>query len=72
MRIRWWHWVELYARAIIWAGALLFSVLTVIGTIPILPENLSIRLLIFLYLFMLAMVIAWWFDMVKMYPPRRR
>ena len=72
MRIRWWHWVELYARAIIWAGGLLFSVLTVLGFIPVLPANTSIQLMIFLYLFMLAMVIAWWFDMVKMYPPRRR
>lgn len=65
-------WLEFIARAIIWAGVLLFSVLTVIGAIPILPENSSIQLLIFLYLFMLAMVIAWWFDMVRMYPPRRR
>jgi len=65
-------WLEFIARAILWAGGLLFSVLTVIGAIPILPENSSIRLLIFLYLFMLAMVIAWWFDMVRMYPSRRR
>ncbi len=72
MRIRWWHWVEFYARFIVWAGALLFSVLTAVGAIPILSPDTSIQLMIFLYLFIFAMLITWYFDVSRFFPPRRR
>ncbi len=72
MRTKRWQWVEFYARLIVWIGGLLFAVLTVLGVIPILPANTSIQLMIFLYLFLFAALITWWFDMSRMFPPRRR
>ena len=71
MRVRWWHWVEYPARAIVWLGVILFSFFTVLGAIPILPENSSIKLLIFFDIFIFAMVITWGFDLFRTFPPRR-
>ncbi len=72
MRTGWLQWVEFAARLILWIGGLLFASLTVMGTIPILPENTSIGLMLFLYLFLIAALITWVFDMYRFYPPRRR
>lgn len=72
MRIRWWHWVEYFARGIVWIGLLVFSFLTVVGIIPILPVKTSIELMIFLLVFFLpAMMITLWFDMSRVFPPKR-
>ena len=66
------QWLEYCARFIVWVGGLLFTVMTVLGWIPILPENTSIQLMLFLYLFLIAALIVWVFDMYRMYPPKRR
>ena len=72
MRREWLQWVNYCARFIVWVGGLLFALLTVLGTIPILPTNTSISLILFLYLFLVAALIVWIFDMYRSYPPRRR
>lgn len=56
---------EFIAREIVWIGVVLFAGYTVQGMIPILPANESIWLGIFLYLFLLATLITWWFDWVQ-------
>lgn len=66
------RWFEFIARQIVWIGGVTFAVLTVLGTIPILPANASIRLMVFLYLFLFAALVTWWFDSARMFPPRRR
>lgn len=65
------QWFEYCARFIVWIGGLLFALLTVLGTIPILPEITSIGLILFLYLFLFAALIVWVFDMYRSYPPRK-
>ena len=72
MRIRWWHWVEYFARGIVWVGALVFSLSTAVGIIPILPVKTSIALMIFVSAFFLpAMMTTLWFDMYRVFPPKR-
>jgi len=66
------RWFEFTAREIVWFGGVTFASLTVLGTIPILPANVSLQLMIFLYLFLFAMLITWWFDAGRMLPPKRR
>ena len=66
------QWFEYCARFIVWIGGLSFAVLTVLGVIPILPPNTAIGLVLFLYLFLLAALITWIFDIYRSYPPRRR
>lgn len=72
MRTKWTQWLEYCARFIVWVGGLLFALLTVLGTIPILPKTTSIELVLFLYLFLVAALITWVFDMYRTYPPRKR
>lgn len=62
MRSRWQKWLEFWARFIVWASAIGFAILTVLGVLPILPEPTSIGLIILLYLFMVAALIVWIFD----------
>lgn len=62
MRRRWLQWVEFWARFIVWASAIGFAILTVLGVLPILPTPTSIMLLILLYLFMFAALTAWIFE----------
>lgn len=72
MNARWLQWIEFAARFIVWCCGIGFAILTVIGTIPILPEDTAIGLIILLYVFMVAAVIAWVFDMRRYYPPRKK
>ena len=68
-----WHvWLEWGARFVVWVGGLLFALLTVLGMIPILPEDTSIGLMFFLYVFLVAALIVWVFDMYRSYPSRRK
>ncbi|MBA7603560.1 hypothetical protein ES703_10673 [subsurface metagenome] len=72
MKDTWQPWLEYCARFIVWIGGLLFATMTVLGWIPILPEDTSIQLMLFLYLFLIAALITWLFDIYQSYPPRRK
>lgn len=65
-------WIEYGARFIVWASVLGFAILTVLGTLPILPEPTSIGLLVLLYIFIVAALVQWIFDMKRLYPPKRK
>lgn len=65
-------WLEYGARFIVWASVLGFAILTVLGTLPILPEPTSMGLLALLYIFMVAALVQWIFDMKRLYPPNRK
>ena len=72
MKTSWIEWLEYCARFIVWIGGLSFAVFTVLGIIPILPPNTAVGLMLFLYLFLLAALATWIFDVYRSYPPRRR
>lgn len=72
MRIRWWHWLEFYSRFIVWIFGLLLASIAVITTINSLPEKTAIMLTVFLIIFLIAALIAWYFDVSRLFPPRRR
>jgi len=72
MRTTWLHWVEFGARFIVWASVIGFAILTVLGVLPILPKPTSLMLIILLYLFMVAALVQWIFDIRRLYPPRRQ
>jgi hypothetical protein len=72
MKISWLSWLEWGARFFVWVFGMGLAILTVIGTIPILPPNIGLRLVILLYVFLFAMLVTWIGDIYRMYPPRRR
>ena len=72
MRREWQKWLEFYARFFVWAFGLTLAWLTVLQVVPILTEGTAIRLMILFYLFMPAAVIVWYFDLYRLYPPRRK
>ncbi len=71
MRIRWWHWLEFYSRFIVWFFGLLLASIAVITTINSLPEKTAIMLMVFLYIFLIAALITWYFDVSKLFPPKK-
>lgn len=71
-RTRWWHWVEFCSRFIVWIFGLLLASIAVITTINSLPEKTAIMLTIFLIIFLIAALITWYFDVSRLFPPRRR
>ncbi len=68
----WQQWLEFYARLFVWIFGLMLALLTVLQAIPALTGGNALRLIILLYLFMPAALIVWYFDMYRLYPPRRR
>lgn len=66
------RWLEFGARFTVWASVIGFAILTVLGVLPILPQPTSIGLLVILYLFMIAALIQWLFDVKRLYPPKRQ
>ncbi len=72
MKIRWWHWFEFYSRFIVWIFGLLLASITVITSINSLPEKTAIMLIVFLIIFLIAALITWYFDVSRLFPPRRR
>ena len=62
----WRKYLELSARFVVWLCAVIFALLTVLGVIPILPEPTSIMLVGLLYLFMVAALITWYFDIERL------
>ncbi len=71
MKISWLSWLEWGARFFVWAFGMGLAILTVIGTLNILPPNTGLGLVILLYVFMFAMLVTWIGDIYRMYPPRR-
>jgi len=71
-KISWLTWLEWGARFFVWAFGMGLAILTVIGVIPILPPNIGLQLVILLYVFLFAMLVAWIGDIYRMYPRRRR
>ena len=72
MRIRWWHWFEFYTRFFVWAFGLLLASITVITIISSLPEKTATVLIISLIIFLVTALITWYFDVSRLFPPRRR
>lgn len=68
----WSQWLEFYARFFVWFFGITLASLTVLQVVPALTEGNAMRLMILFYLFMLAALIVWCFDMYRLYPPRRR
>ena len=68
----WQQWLEFCARGLVWVFGITLAWLTVYQALPILTGNSAIRLVILLYLFTFAAAIVWYFDISRLYPPRKR
>lgn len=71
VEVRWWHWFEFYTRFFVWIFGLLLASIAVIDIVKTLPENTGMSLMIALIVFLVAALITWYFDVSRLFPPKR-
>lgn len=62
------YYIKQGARFIVWGCGIYFAILGILGQIAFLPQH-STTLIVVLYVFILASLIAWWFGIEK--PPKK-
>lgn len=62
MKMRWQKLIEFYAMVFVWIFGMLTAILTVVGILPALSKGTSLRLLISLIVFLVAVTIVFVFE----------
>lgn len=64
------EWVEFVATIFVWVFGMVLAILTVVQVVPILPEQISFNLLIYLIVFLFAVTIVFIFESHRRFPRR--